>query len=218
MIEFGTRVRFRHPLVRSAAYRAASPGDRQDVHRALAEATDPETDPDRRAWHRAHAAVEPDEAVAGELERSADRARARGGVAAAAAFLKRATELTPDPAGRGARAMAAAHANFEAGSPQAALELLAAAELGPLDELQRARLARLRAQIVFARRRGRDAVPLLVDAADRLERLGDGQAREAYLEALGAAIFAGRLHGPERTAGRGRGRRGLRRRGRSRRG
>ena len=196
LIEFGTRVRFRHPLVRSAAYRAASPGDRQDVHRALAEATDPESDPDRRAWHRAHAAVEPDEAVAGELERSADRARARGGVAAAAAFLKRATELTPDPASRGARAMAAAHANFEAGSPEAAPELLAAAELGPLDELQRARLARLRAQIVFARRRGRDAVPLLVDAADRLERLGDGQAREAYLEALGAAVFAGRLHGP----------------------
>ena len=196
LIEFGTRARFRHPLVRSAAYRAASLGDRRDVHRALAEATDLETDPDRRAWHRAHAAVEPDEAVAGELECSADRARDRGGVAAAAAFLKRATELTPDPAVRGARAMAAAHANFEAGSPQAALELLVAAQLGPLDELQRARTARLRAQIVFARQRGRDAVPLLVDAADRLERLGDGQARETYLEALGAAIFAGRLHGP----------------------
>jgi DNA-binding CsgD family transcriptional regulator len=195
LIEFGARVRFRHPLVRSAAYRAADPGERQDVHRALAEETDPEADPDRRAWHRAHAAVEPDEAVADELERSADRARARGGVAAAAAFLKRATELTPDPADRGTRALAAAQATFEAGSSEAASELLAAAELSPLDELQRARLARLRAQVVFTRHRGRDAVPLLVDAADRLERLGDEQAREAYLESLGAAVFAGRLLG-----------------------
>jgi DNA-binding CsgD family transcriptional regulator len=131
--------------------------------------------------------------VTDELERSADRARARGGLAAAAAFLRRATELTPDPTRRGARAMAAAHANFEAGAPDAALELLAAAEMGSLDERQRARLAWLRARIVFARRRGRDAVPLLVDAADRLERLGDGRAREAHLEALGAAVFAGRL-------------------------
>jgi DNA-binding CsgD family transcriptional regulator len=195
LIEFGARVRFRHPLVRSAAYRAADPAERQDVHRALAEETDPEADPDRRAWHRAHAAVEPDEAVADELERSADRARARGGVAAAAAFLKRATELTPDPADRGTRALAAAQATFEAGSSEAASELFAAAELGPLDELQRARLARLRAQVVFTRHRGRDAVPLLVDAADRLERLGDEQAREAYLESLGAAVFAGRLLG-----------------------
>ena len=202
LIEFGTRVRFRHPLVRSAAYRAASPGDRRNVHRALAEATDPASDPDRRAWHRAHAAVEPDEAVALELERSADRARARGGVAAAAAFLTRATELTSDPATRGARAMTAARANFEAGSSEVASELLAAADLGPLDEPQRARLARLRAQIVFARRRGRDAVPLLVDAANRLERLGDGQAREAYLEALGATVFAGRLQRTRADCGR----------------
>jgi DNA-binding CsgD family transcriptional regulator len=193
LVELGARVRFRHPLVRSAAYRAASPGDRQEVHRALAEATDAESDPDRRAWHRAQAAVGPDEAVAGELERSADRAKARGGLAAAAAFLKRATELTPDPDRHGARALAAAHANFEAGAPDAALELLAAAEMGPLDERQHARLAWLRARIVFARRRGADAVPLLADAAERLERLGDVLAREAYLEALGAAVFAGRL-------------------------
>jgi hypothetical protein len=142
LIEFGTRVRFRHPLVRSAAYRAANPQERQEVHRALAEETDPESDPDRRAWHRAHSAVEPDEAVAAELERSADRAQARGGVAAAAAFLRRATELTPDPATRGVRALAAALANYEAGSLDAALDLLAAAEMGPLDELQRGRLAR----------------------------------------------------------------------------
>jgi DNA-binding CsgD family transcriptional regulator len=195
LIEFGARVRFRHPLVRSAAYRTASPGDRRDAHRALAASTDPETDPDRRAWHRAHAAVEPDEAVAGELERSADRAQARGGIAAAAAFLRRATELTPDPARRGARALAAARATFEAGAPDAALELVAAAELGPLDDLQRGRLARLRAQIAFARRRGGDALPLLLDAAKQLEVHDDEQAREAYLEAIGASVFASRLSG-----------------------
>jgi DNA-binding CsgD family transcriptional regulator len=194
LVEFGARIRFRHPLVRSAIYRTAGLRDRQEVHRALADATDPEADPDRRAWHRAHAAVGPDEDVAGELERSADRARGRGGVAAAAAFLERAAELTPDPARRGARALAAAHAKFEAGAPDAAYELLAAAETGPTDELQQARLARLRAEIVFTRRRGSDAPPLLLDAAKRLERLDDGLAREAYLEALGAAIFAGRLN------------------------
>ncbi|MEU5346980.1 AAA family ATPase [Streptomyces sp. NPDC020766] len=195
LIEFGAQVRFRHPLVRSAAYRAADPGERRDVHRALAAATDPEFDSDRRAWHRAHAAVEPHEALASELERSAGRAQARGGIAAAAAFLRRATELTPDPARRGTRAAAAARATFEAGAPDAALELLTAAEMSPLDEALHARLARLRAQIVFARRRGGEALPLLLDAAGRLEQVDDGQAREAYLEAVGAAVFAGRLHG-----------------------
>jgi DNA-binding CsgD family transcriptional regulator len=194
LIEFGTQVRFRHPLVRSAAYRAAAPAERQNVHRALAEASDPTSDPDRRAWHRAHAAIEPDEAVADELERSADRAQARGGIAAAAAFLRRATELTPDPARRGARALAAAQATFEAGVPDAAVGLLAAAKTGPLGELQLGRLARLRAQIVFAHRRGGEALPLLLDAAKRLERFDDGQAREAYLEAIGSAVFAGRLN------------------------
>ncbi|MEV1023259.1 AAA family ATPase [Streptomyces sp. NPDC050264] len=197
LIEFGTRVRFRHPLVRSAAYRAADPTVRRDVHRALAEATDPDFDSDRQAWHRAHAAVDPDEALAGELERSAGRAQARGGIAAAAAFLRRATELTPDSARRGTRAAAAAQAAFEAGSPDAALELLAAAQLSPLDEVQQARLVWLRAQIVFARRRGGEALPLLLDAAGRLTRVDGTQAREAYLDALGSAVFAGRLH--ERT-------------------
>jgi DNA-binding CsgD family transcriptional regulator len=195
LIELGARVRFRHPLVRSAAYNAAEPADRRDVHRALADATDAASDPDRRAWHRAHAAVEPDEAVADELERSAGRAHARGGIAAAAAFLRRATELTPDPAGRASRALAAAQATFEAGAPDAALELLAAAEIGPLEELQRVLLARLRGQLVFARRRGGDALPLLLDAANRLEQLDEAQAREAYLEAVGAAVFGGRLIG-----------------------
>ncbi|WP_194909321.1 ATP-binding protein [Catenulispora rubra] len=193
LIEFGTRVRFRHPLVRSAVYRAADPFERREVHRALAEATDPESDAERRAWHRAHAAAEPDEGVAGELARCADQAQARGGVAAAAAFLRRATELTPDPARRAARAVAAARAAFEAGDPDAAMELIAAAKMGPLDELQHGLLARLRGRIAFARRRGGEAMPLLFDAADRLAGVDDGQAREAYLEAIGSAVAAGRL-------------------------
>jgi hypothetical protein len=193
LIELGARVRFRHPLLRAAVYRAATLPDRREVHRVLAEATDPVADPDRRAWHRAHAAAEPDEDVAGELERSAVRAQGRGGIAAAAAFLERSAELTPDPARRGARALAAARAKFAAGAPEAAHELLTVAELGWLDELQRAEVARLRAQMAFAGRRESDAPQLLLDAAKKLGPLDSGLARETYLEALGAAIFAGRL-------------------------
>jgi DNA-binding CsgD family transcriptional regulator len=195
LIELGIRVRFRHPLVRSAAYRAAHFGDRQDVHRALAAVTDPDTDPDRRAWHRAQAASGPDHAVADELERSADRARARGGAAAAAAFLARAAELTPDLAGRARRALAAAQAKFDAAATDAAVDLLASAELAQLDELQRARLERLRARITFARSRGSDAPAPLLDAARRLEPLDAAMARETHLEAMAAAMFAGRLGG-----------------------
>jgi DNA-binding CsgD family transcriptional regulator len=193
LITLGARVTFRHPLLRSAIYRAASEEDRRSVHRALADASDPKTDPDRRAWHRAHATLVPDEEVAGELERSADRARARGGLAATAAFLDRATALTPEPARRAERALSAAHAKQDAGAPDAALRLLATAEMGPLDEVQRARLERLRAQLTFAVRRGNDAPPLLLTAAKRLEPLDPGLARETHLEALAAAIFAGRL-------------------------
>jgi DNA-binding CsgD family transcriptional regulator len=195
LVEVGARVRFRHPLVRSAVYRAAPVSDRRAAHRALAEATDPETDPDRRAWHRAHAAVGVDEAVAAELERSADRAQARGGAAAAAAFLAHSAELTPEPAERGRRALAAAQAKFEAAAAEVALELLATAELAPLDELQRARLERLRAEIAFARTRGSDTPALLLDAARRLEPLDAAMARETHLEAIAAAMFAGRLGG-----------------------
>ena len=195
LIEFGARVRFRHPLVRAAAYRAAPLADQRRVHRALAEVTDPDADPDRRAWHRAQAAAGLDEAVADDLERSADRARYRGGVAAAAAFLERATELTPDPARRAARALAAAQAKFEAAAPDTADELLSMAELGPLDDMQRAWAARLRAQIAFVRSRGSDAPALFLKAAKAFEGLDDGLARETYLEAFGAAMFAGRLGG-----------------------
>jgi DNA-binding CsgD family transcriptional regulator len=193
LIELGLRVRFTHPLVRSAIYRAASPGDRRDVHLALAEATDPVLEPDRRAWHRAHATSSPDETVAAELARSAGRAQARGGLAAAAAFLQRAAELTPDPAGRVARSLDAAQAKLDVADAGSASALLAVAELGPVDELQRARLERLRAQIVFAGQRGRDAPPLLLAAAKRLDPLNGAMARETYLEAFAAAMFAGRL-------------------------
>jgi DNA-binding CsgD family transcriptional regulator len=195
LMELGARVRFRHPLLRAAVYQAAALPDRREVHQALAEATDPDTDPERRTWHRASAASGPDEAVAGELERSAARAQSRGGYAAAAAFLQRSAELTPDPAQRGARALAAARAKFAAGAPDAAYELLAMAELGRLDEGQLAEMARLRAQMAFAERHGSDAPRRLLDAANKLGPLGSGLARETYLEALGAAIFAGRLGG-----------------------
>jgi len=195
LIDVRGRVRFRHPLVRSAIYGSATLPARERAHQALAEATDPDVDPDRRAWHRAHATTTPDEDIAEELERSAGRAAQRGGMAATAAFLERAAELTPDPVRRGRRALTAARATFESGALDAADKLLAVAGLSPLTDLQRAGLARLRAQIAFAQRRGADAPPLLLDAADRLAPLDPGSAREAYLEALGAAIFAGRLNG-----------------------
>jgi DNA-binding CsgD family transcriptional regulator len=189
----GVRVTFRHPLVRSATYRLAEREDRRRVHGALADATDPEVDPDRRAWHRAQAASGPDETVAGQLERSAHRAQRRGGIAAAAAFLERAAELTPDPALRGARALAAAQAKFESGAHDTADALLGTAEMCPLDELQRARLERLRAQTTFARSRGSDGPSLLLAAARRLEPLDLALARETYLEALWAAVRTGRF-------------------------
>jgi DNA-binding CsgD family transcriptional regulator/tetratricopeptide (TPR) repeat protein len=193
LVEIGARVRFRHPLVRSAAYRAAPAAERRAAHQALAEATDARLDPERRAWHRARAADGPDEAVAGELERSAGRAQARGGMAAAASFLQRAAELTPDPAMRIERSLAAAQAKLDVADTASASELLAGAELGPVDELQRARLDRLGAQIVFVSQRGRDAPPLLLAAARRLDPLDAPMARETYLEAIASAMFAGRL-------------------------
>jgi DNA-binding CsgD family transcriptional regulator len=193
LVDFGIQVRFRHPLVRSAAYRSLSAAERQEVHRALAEETDSAADPDRRAWHRAQAAAGPDEDVAAELERSAGRAQARGGLAAAAAFLERAVLLTAVPARRGERTMAAAQAHLQAGGFGQALELLVAAEAGPLDELQGARVDLLRGQIAFATGMGSDAPPLLLKAAARLEPLDLDLARETYLNAWGAALFAGHL-------------------------
>ena len=196
LLRIGERVTFRHPLVRSAAYRAASADDRRAAHGALAGATDPQADPDRRAWHRAQAAAGPDEEVAEELERSAGRAQARGGFAAAANFLERSAALTPGPARRAERALAAAQAKYQAGAFAAALGLLAAAEAGPLGELQRARSDLLRGQIAFASNRGSDAPALLLKAARRFEPLDPRLACQTYLEALTAALFVGSLATP----------------------
>jgi DNA-binding CsgD family transcriptional regulator len=191
LLEFRAHARFRHPLLRSAAYWSASPQDRQEAHRALAEVTDPRIDPDRRAWHRAKAAAGPDEEVAAELERSAGRAQARGGLAAAAAFLERSALLTVDPARRAERMLAAAQANLQAGGFGKALKLLAAAQAGPLDELQSARADLLRGRIAFVSTAGSDAPALLVTAAKQLEPLDGALARQTYLDAWAAALFAG---------------------------
>jgi DNA-binding CsgD family transcriptional regulator len=193
LIDLFGGVRFRHPLVRSAVYRAATPQQRREVHRALAQATDARADPDRRAWHLAEAAARPNEAVAAELERAADRAQARGGAAAAAAFLERAAALTPEPALRAPRALAAAESKYGAGALDEALALLTAAEAGTLDDLSRARGHLLRAQIAFASHRGSDAPPLLLRAAREFEPIDPTLTRTTYLDALTAARFAGPL-------------------------
>lgn len=200
LVDVGARVRFRHPLVRSAAWRSADPPALREAHGVLADVTDRAQEPDRHAWHRAHAAVGPDEAVAAELERSADRATARGGRVAAAVFLERAAALTPEPKTRGARVLAAAEARLQAGSLREVADLLAAAELAPLDPVLRATLERLRAQAAFAADPGRASGPALLAAAQRLESLDVAAARETYLAALGAAMHAGRVAGDEGAA------------------
>ena len=185
---------FRHPLVRSAVYGSAEPSERREVHRALANATDPQLDPDRRAWHRAQAASIPDEDVAEDLERSAVQAQARGGYAAAAAFLERAVELSPEPSRRARRALAAAQAKFQAGGLDEALGLLATVESSAAtDHRVRGQVQRLRAEIAFASRRGSDATPRLLAVAQELEPVDPRLARATYLEALAAATFVGRL-------------------------
>ncbi len=189
----GQQMRFRHPLARSAAYWSMSPEERQLIHAALADATNAEADPDRRAWHRAAAAPGPDEEVAAELEDSAARAQGRGGLAAAAAFFERAVLLTGDVGRRAGRALAAAQANLQVGAFDRALELLTVVDAGPLDNLQRARATLLRGQIAFARGLGRDSSPLLLNAARQLEPLDPALARQTYLEAWQAAMFAGHL-------------------------
>jgi DNA-binding CsgD family transcriptional regulator len=191
LVEIGERVTFRHPLVRSAVYGSALAPERRTVHSALAAATDRTDDPDRRAWHLAAAAPGPDEQVAQELVRSADRAQARGGLAAAAAFLKRAVALTGDPERRADRALAAAEASLQAGVFDAAHGLLTTAEVGPLDELQQARVELLRGQMALLSTFGGNAPALLLRAARRLERLDISLARDTYLDAWGAALLAG---------------------------
>ncbi|HTE61807.1 MAG TPA: AAA family ATPase [Solirubrobacteraceae bacterium] len=193
LLEPGARVRFRHPLVRSAVYRAAPPAARRHAHQALADATDPKVDPDRRAWHRAAAAPDRDQDVADELERSAGRAQRRGGFAAAAALLERAATLTPHPVRRARRALAAAQAKYQAGAPDEAAKLLVTAEAESLGDRDRAQVDDLRARIAFSGRRGQDAPPLLLGAARRLERLDVRLARARYMEAIEAATYAGRF-------------------------
>jgi DNA-binding CsgD family transcriptional regulator len=193
LMKIGDRVVFRHPLVRSAVYRAASPEARRIANGVLADATDPLADPERHAWHRAQAAPGPDDAVASELDRLAGRARARGGWAAAGAFLQRSAELTLDPAQRAERTLAAADARYEAGALDVAEGLVVAARAWPLDDLQCARLDRLHARIIFASSRGSDAPSLFLKAARDFEHIDLRLARETYVEALTAALFAGRL-------------------------
>ncbi|MBZ6254092.1 AAA family ATPase [Streptomyces olivaceus] len=195
LIDIGTLVRFRHPLLRSAVYRSAGLSTRRETHRVLAEVTDPALDPDRRAWHLARATMRPDEETAAELESSAGRAQTRGGAAAAAAFLARAAILTPEPQRKALRAVAAAQAKLRAGAPDAARELLAIAERGNLNELDEARVDLLHAHIAFASSRRGDASSLLKAAARRLAPLDTALAREAFLDAVSAAMFAGRLAG-----------------------
>jgi len=195
LVEFGARIVFSHPLVRSAVYSAASPSERREVHRALADATDVALDPDRRAWHRAQATVHPDESVARELEDSAARAQARGGFAAAGAFLERSAALTSDPRQRAPRALRAAQAKRQAGAIDSATGLAKIAQRGPLSDRELAQLDALLGQIAFARHRGNEVAPLLLKAAARLEHVDVQLARYAYLDALIAAIFAGHLAG-----------------------
>jgi DNA-binding CsgD family transcriptional regulator len=192
LLTIAERVTFRHPLVRSAVYRSATPEERRAVHLALADVTDVEADPDRRAWHLAAAALGPDEAVASELELSSGRAQARGGLAASAAFLQRSVALTRDPARRADRALDAARVSLHAGEFEVGLRLVGTAETGSLDEFQRARAMLLRGQIAFAAGHGSDAPPLLLKAAKQVEPLDVALARETYLDAWGAALFAGR--------------------------
>src|SRR5215211_7797967 len=200
LLTLDASVVFRHPLVRSAVYAGAEPSERREAHSALAAATDPQIDPDRRAWHRAQAASVPDEELAGELERSAARAQARGGFAAAAAFLERAAALAPAPVRRAQRALVAAQTKFQAGALDDALDLLSSTEIDALDELERAQVELLRAQIAFVSTHGSDAPTMLLQAARRLTPLSPALACETYLEALSAAMFAGRLAPPGASA------------------
>ena len=196
LLQIGSQVRFRHPLVRSAAYTAGSPEDRRTAHLKLAAATDVQEDPERRVWHLAAGATGPDEDVAAALEQAAAKTQSRAGLAAAAAFLQRSVALTAEPGRRADRALAAALANLHAGAFDTALGLLAQAEADSVDDLQRARVERLRGQIEWASVAGREAPVLLLQAARRLESLDTGLARETYLHAWVASSLAGPLAGP----------------------
>jgi DNA-binding CsgD family transcriptional regulator/DNA-binding MarR family transcriptional regulator len=193
LIELGRQVRFRHPLARSAVYLAATPAERREAHLALGETTDPELDFDRRSWHLALASAGPDEAVAQDLERSADRANARGGVAAAAAFLELAAQLTPGQARAATRALGAARAKFEAGDHDAASRLLTVTERHSQDGLELATVGALRARAEFQTTRSEAAAARLLRAAVRIASLDEAQARETFMQAFAAAMYVGRF-------------------------
>jgi DNA-binding CsgD family transcriptional regulator len=191
LVRLGAQVTFRHPLVRSAIYRSAPVADRQAAHAALAEATDAEHDIDHRVWHRAHATFGPDEVVADELERSAGRAQARGGPAAAAAFLERAAALTADPRRRARLMLASAESKHDAVARKDTAAMVAAIDVGQLDEMEQARLERLSARTVLTARSGSEAPQLLLRAARRLEPLSAPLSRDTYLDAFAAAMIIG---------------------------
>ena len=190
LLDIGSRVRFRHPVMRSAVYRWAGRSDLRRAHGALADVTDPRSNPERHAWHRAHAACMPDEDISAELECAAGGAGARGGLAARASFLLKAAALTPAPEQRARRALAAAEAARQAGDLGAALRTLLSAEAETYDDLWHARAELLRARVAFALS-AHDAPRRLFDVARRLEPLDIDSAREAYLDALGATIHRG---------------------------
>jgi DNA-binding CsgD family transcriptional regulator len=196
LLNIGSQVQFRHPLVRSAAYVAGSPEDRRAAHLTLAAATDAQADPERRVWHLAAAATGPDEEVAAALEHAAAKIQARAGLAASAAFLQRSVTLTAEPGRHTERALAAAHAQLNAGAFDLALGLLAQAQAHAVDDLQRARVEMLRGRVEWASVTGRDAPVLLLRAAKRLESLDAGLARETYLYAWLASAVAGPFAGP----------------------
>ncbi|OON71923.1 ATP-binding protein [Streptomyces tsukubensis] len=195
LVEFSTRVRFCHPLARSAVYLAADAGERRRAHRVLAEVTDPVGAPDRRAWHRARGSSGPDEAVAAELERSASRARSRGGVVAAAAFAERAAELSLDPAKRVERTLAAVQARIDAGAPDAAARLLTTVETSPMDEGRHARVDLLRGQLAFMRHDDSEGPMFMVRAGRRLAASDPAMARRCFLDALEMSLVVGRADG-----------------------
>ncbi|MFD4638190.1 ATP-binding protein [Lentzea sp. NPDC058436] len=195
LVEFGARVRFCHPLARSAVYRAASEGTRRAVHGALADATDALTAPDRRAWHRAQSCAGPDEGVAADLEQCAARARSRGGVAAAAAFLERAVALSLDGRRRATRTLAAVEACVEAGVLERAADLLATVETTALDEVQHARADQLRGRIAFSRPGDTSGPSWTVSAARRLAGPAPDLARECFLDAVETSFVVGRAGG-----------------------
>ena len=197
LLTVSERVTFRHPLVRSAVYRAASPEERRVVHSALAAATDATADPDRHAWHRAAATTRPDDGVAAELESAAARARARGGLAAAAAFLERSAALSTEVTRRDGRAISAARTSMDAGDFTGARRLLGALRDRPLSELHDVEAELLEGQLAFVAGPGPDAPGPLLSAARRLEALDVDSARETYMIAWQAAVFAGHGAAPE---------------------